>query len=142
MRELISFRVITQNNGIVFSSWVVMPLEFLSAPPLSPPALSCVQINLFCVLFHLLREVPRILAHVVALPLLLTDRFFFWVCSLIHWPKGDLHFNSCTEKLKEILKFTLKSGYINYMPCTRTRFYAEVLIPIIAGKMSTINLFY
>jgi len=28
------------------------------------------------------------------------------------------------------------------MPCTRTRFYAEVLIPIIAEKMSTINLFY
>ena len=45
---------------------------------------------------------------------------------------GDLHFNSCTEKNQATY----------YMPCTRTRIYAEVLIPIIAEKMSTINLFY
>ena len=134
-----------------------MPQEFLSAPP---PALSWVQQNLLLPLplrikvyelwaWAFLREVPQLLAHVAALPLLSSDLFFVDGSS-IHWPLGTSilvtlchpisfwsiflvthkvmvellhqllllaprHFNSCTEKLKEIFKLTLKSGYIYAM---------------------------
>ena len=85
------------NNGIFFfSSWVVMPQEFLSAPP---PALSWVQQNLLLPLplrikvyelwaWAFLREVPQLLAHVAALLLLSSDLFFFVDGSSIHWPLG------------------------------------------------------